>query len=183
MFTFSMRASVVGDSEEVAFVSNWAAFLLRSKERREVSLWEGVAIVCGRKAEGVPDGAADGATEGVLEGLCSTVGGWTGVFEADRVTTWEEDWVVVFFALPFPFGALDGGGGSSTMSGSSKGTMFSSGAVLTRLAKRNFSSLGTNPPEQSKYHPPACKWDWGNLVVCVVVYTQRLERTFTQSER
>ena len=38
MSTFSMKASVVGDSKEVAFVSKRAAFLLRDKERREVPL-------------------------------------------------------------------------------------------------------------------------------------------------
>jgi hypothetical protein len=38
MSTFSMRASVVGDTEEVALVSKRAAFLLRGKERREVPL-------------------------------------------------------------------------------------------------------------------------------------------------
>ena len=183
MSTFSMRASVLGDSEEVALISKRAAFLLRGKEIREVPLWEWVAIVCGRKAEGVPEGAADGATEGVLDGLRMKVGGWTRVFEADRVTRWEEAGVAVFLALSFPFRALGGGGGSSMISSSSKGTMLSSGALLTRLAKRGFSSPCTNPPEQSKYHPPACKWDSRNLVVCVVVYTQRLDNTFTQSER
>ena len=79
MSTFSMRASVVGDSDEVALVSKSAAFLLRDKERREVPLCEGVAIVCGRDAEGVPKGAteggADGATEGMLGGLYRRVGG------------------------------------------------------------------------------------------------------------
>ena len=75
MSTFSMRESVVGESEEVALVSKRAAFLLRGKERREVSLCEGVAIACERDAEGIIKGAADGATEGVLGGLCRRVGG------------------------------------------------------------------------------------------------------------
>jgi hypothetical protein len=65
MSTFSMRESMVGDSREVAVVSKRAAFLLRGKERREVPLCEGVAIVCGRDAEG----AGDGAMEGVVDGL------------------------------------------------------------------------------------------------------------------
>ena len=38
MSTFSMRASVLGDSEEVALIFKRAAFLLRGKERREVPL-------------------------------------------------------------------------------------------------------------------------------------------------
>jgi hypothetical protein len=75
MSTFFMTASVVGESEEVALVSKRAAFLLRGKESREVPLCEGVAIVCGRDADGVIEGAADGATEGVLGGLCKRVGG------------------------------------------------------------------------------------------------------------
>ena len=75
MSTFPMRARVVGDSEEVALVSKRAAFLLRSRERREVPLCEGLAIVCGRDAEGVIEGAADGATEGVVGGLYRRVGG------------------------------------------------------------------------------------------------------------
>ena len=36
--TFSIRANVVGDSEEVAIVYNSAAFFLRGKTRREVPL-------------------------------------------------------------------------------------------------------------------------------------------------
>jgi len=79
MSTFSIRASVVGESEEVALVSKTAAFLLRGKESREVPLCEGVAIGCGRDADGViegaADGAGDGATEGVVGGLCRKVGG------------------------------------------------------------------------------------------------------------
>ena len=39
---------------------------------------------------GVPEGATDGAMEGVIDGLRGKVGGSTGVFEADRVITWEE---------------------------------------------------------------------------------------------
>ena len=65
---------MVGDFEEVALVSKSAAFLLRGKEIREVSLCEGVAIICGRDAEGVIEGTTDGATEGVLSGLCKRVG-------------------------------------------------------------------------------------------------------------
>ena len=38
MSTFFMRASVVGDSEEVALVSKRAAFLLRGKERKKMPL-------------------------------------------------------------------------------------------------------------------------------------------------
>ena len=75
MFTISMRASVVGESEVVTFVSKRTAFLLRGKERKELPLLEGVAIVCGRKAEGVLEGAADRGTEGVLDGLRRNVGG------------------------------------------------------------------------------------------------------------
>ena len=183
MSTFLMRASVLGDSEEVALVSKRAAFLLRGKERREVPLWDGVERDCGRNADGVPKGAREGATEGAIDGLWGKVGGSTGVFEADRVRTWEDAWVAVFFALPFPLGALGGGGGSSTMSGSSKVAMISSGALPTRLANKAFSSPGTNPAAQSKYHPPPCKCNSENLFVCAVVYTQRLEKTFTQSER
>ena len=171
MSTFFMRASMLGASKDVALVSRKVAFLLRGKERKEVPLWEGVTIDCGSKAEGLPEGATDGATEGTIDGLRGKVGGWTGVFEADRVTTWEVAGMAVFFAVPFPLGALGGGGGSSTMSGSSKVTMYSSGALFTRLANRGFSSPGTNPIEQSKYHPAACKCASGNLVVCVVVYT------------
>jgi hypothetical protein len=79
--------------------------------------------------------------------------------------------MVVFFALSFSFGALGGELGSSMMSGSSKVTMFPLGALLTRLAKRGFSSLETNPAKQSKYPLATCKWDSENLIVCVVVYT------------
>jgi nitroimidazol reductase NimA-like FMN-containing flavoprotein (pyridoxamine 5'-phosphate oxidase superfamily) len=56
------------------------------------------------------------------------------------------------------------------MSSSSKVTMLSSGAILTRLANKVFSFLGTNFAQQSKYHPAAYKWDSENLVVCAVVY-------------
>jgi hypothetical protein len=91
--------------------------------------------------------------------------------------------VIVFFALPILLGVLGGERGSSTMLGTSKVTMFFTGTLLTRLAKRGFSIQGTNPAEQSKYHPAVCKWDSWNLVVCVVLYTQRLENTFTQSEK
>jgi hypothetical protein len=38
MSTFSIRARVLGDSEDVTLVSKRAAFLLRGKERREVPL-------------------------------------------------------------------------------------------------------------------------------------------------
>ena len=38
MSTFFMRASVLGNSKDVALVSNRAAFLLRGKEKREVPL-------------------------------------------------------------------------------------------------------------------------------------------------
>ena len=38
MSTFFMRASVLGAFEDVALVSKRAAFLLRGKERKEVSL-------------------------------------------------------------------------------------------------------------------------------------------------
>ena len=38
MSTFFMKASVVGNSEEVALVYKRAAFLLRGKDRREVPL-------------------------------------------------------------------------------------------------------------------------------------------------
>ena len=151
--TFLMRASVLGDSEEVPLISKRAAFLLRGNEIREVPLWECVAIVCGRDAEGIIEGAADGTTEGVLDGLRMKVGGWTKVLEADRVTRWEEAGVAVFFSFAFPFHVLGGGGGSSMTSGSWKGTMISWGTLLTRLAKRGFSSPCSNPPEQSKYHP------------------------------
>jgi hypothetical protein len=48
--------------------------------------------------------------------------------------------------------------------------MLSSGAILTRLANKVFSFLGTNFAQQSKYHPAAYKWDSENLVVCAVVY-------------
>ena len=65
---------MLGDFEEVALVSKGAAFLLQGNERREVSLCEGVAIVCGRDVEGVIEGAAHGATKGVLDGLCRRVG-------------------------------------------------------------------------------------------------------------
>jgi hypothetical protein len=162
MSTFSMRESVLKASEDVAVVSKRAAFLLRGKDRREVPLWEGVAIVCGRDAEGVIEGAGDGAMEGVLDGLWRRLGLWRGVFALDRVGSWEVAWMAAFFARPFPLGALGGGGGSST-SGSSMGTLISSGALLTMLEKRGFSSGGTKPKEQSKYHPPACKWASENL--------------------
>ena len=179
MSTFSMRASVLGASKDVTLVSRRTAFLFRGKERREVPLWEGVAIECGRKAEGVPEGTTDGAMEGVTDGLRWKVGGSMWVFKEERVTTCEEAWAAVFFALPLPLGALGGGGGNSTMSGSWNVTMFSSEAILTRLAKRDFFSSGTNPVEQSKYHPAACKWDSGNLADWVVVNTHRAERTLT----
>jgi hypothetical protein len=91
--------------------------------------------------------------------------------------------VAVFFILSFPLGDLGRRGRSSTMSGSSNVTMLSLGAPLTRLANKGLSFPGTNHAEQSKYHLAACKWDLGNLVVCAVVYTQRLESTFIQSER
>ena len=85
-----MRASVLGTSKDVALISKRAAFFLQGKERREVPLWEGVAIDYGPKAEGVPKGATDGATEGAIDGLRGKVDGSTGVFEVDQMTTWEK---------------------------------------------------------------------------------------------
>lgn len=97
MSTFWIRAIVLGAFKGMAFVSKRAAFLLQGKEKNEVSLWEEVAIEWGPKAEGVSEGATDGA----LDGLRGKVGGSTGVFKVDRVTTWENAWVTVSLLCPY----------------------------------------------------------------------------------
>jgi hypothetical protein len=96
-----MRKNVLGASEEVALVSKKAAFLLRGKERRKVPLWNGMSRGCGQNADGVIEGEKEGATEVAIDGLYRRMGGSTGVFEADRVRTWENAWMAVFFALSF----------------------------------------------------------------------------------
>ena len=74
MSTFSIKASVLGDFKDVTLISKRAAFRLQGKERSEVPLREGLSIVCGLKAEGVPEGAAAGAMQGMLDGLRRKVG-------------------------------------------------------------------------------------------------------------
>ena len=46
--------------------------------------------LCRRKAEGVSEGTSDGATEEATDGLHGKMGGSTGIFKEERVTTWEE---------------------------------------------------------------------------------------------